>query len=158
MQEFAQEELDAVRKQWPELQPMPENPAPGSALTLAAKNIRTIIKTRWPTVKARVSVERFSMGNSINVRFVDLADKDAATQEDLDSVLQAFVHSTYDSMSESTSGVETNREFRFLFGQTKYVHVNPMPPEEAQLFRAEAKARRMNQALPNPVRSSKPRF
>lgn len=87
----------------------------GGALVAAAKNIRTQLKARWPHVKFSVRTDRFSGGDSIDVKWTD-----GPTTAQVDAIIGRYKAGTFDGMTDSYE--YKNDAWIDAFGDAKYVH------------------------------------
>ena len=85
-----------------------------SRLTTAAKNIRLVLKESFPKTKFKVSSSRFSMGNSVDVRWID-----GPTRKEVNLAVKRF----QDHASDETGDFMDSRNDSFNddFGGTKFV-------------------------------------
>lgn len=115
-------ELEAVklRKDYPFLV---ETSAGVSSVVTAAKNIRTELKRVFPGVKFSVRSKSYSMGNSINIDWID-----GPTVERVESVTQKYQYGDFDGMED----IYNSRcaQFNDIFGGSKYVFENREYSEE----------------------------
>ncbi len=87
----------------------------GGALTLAAKNLRAMLKRAFPATKFSVTTERFSMGNSLTVAWTD-GPAGAA----VDAIAQQFSAGNFDGYDDCYRYDKS--PWTDLFGSAKYVH------------------------------------
>lgn len=152
---FSPEALDAVRQQWPHLKEIPEDAKSGASLTHATANMRLMLKAKWPNARFWVTCERASMMTAIRVRWVSTGQESDLNLREVKALLTPFVHSTFDGSTDSTLSVPTNREFRELFGSTKFLDFHPPTPE----MEVEYRAKTLKKALPKPSTPQRgPRF
>lgn len=84
-----------------------------SSAALAAKEIRTILKQKFPNTKFRVKSDNFSMGDSVDVEWTD-----GPTSEAVDKLIAHYQYGNFNSMEDIYE--LTNR--RDDIPQTKYLH------------------------------------
>jgi hypothetical protein len=81
---------------------------------VAAKNIRKLLKSQFPSTKFSVKTSRYSGGDSIRVEWVD-----GPTTEQVKKVTDPFTGSTFDGMQDLKSYVTT--PFNSLFGDSDHI-------------------------------------
>ena len=86
----------------------------GNSLVIAAKNIRIELKRAFPAVAFRVTTKRFSMGNSISVKWID-----GPTSEQVDRIINKYSAGSFDGMTDCYN-YESNA-WTEAFGSGKYV-------------------------------------
>lgn len=91
-------------------------PNTGNSLVIAAKNIRIELARAFPGVTFSVKTSRFSMGNSINVRWTD-----GPTSYQVDEIIGRYQAGSFDGMTDSYS-YRDDQAFPTAFGEAKYVH------------------------------------
>ncbi len=84
------------------------------ALQAAAKNIRIELAAAFPGVKFSVKSSRFSMGDSITVRWTD-----GPTSKQVDEIIDRYAAGSFDCMTDCYS--YSRDAWRDAFGRTKYV-------------------------------------
>jgi len=85
----------------------------GGNLTLAAKNVRTLLKRAWPLVTFSVKTARFSGGDDLRVRWTD-GPASAAVNE----IVGLFAGGSFDGMTDSYT--HEHSPWTALFGEAKY--------------------------------------
>jgi len=90
----------------------------GNALVAAAKNIRIELKAAFPGVKFSVSSKRFSMGDSIDVRWTD-----GPTTKQVDAIINKYSAGSFDGVTDCYN-YSTDDAWTHAFGDAKYVHSN----------------------------------
>lgn len=83
-------------------------------LVVGAKNIRLELKANFPGVKFGVRTERFSMGDSIDVKWTD-----GPTSIQVDSIIQKYSAGSFDGMVDLYTYSHT--DFTKKHGDAKYV-------------------------------------
>jgi hypothetical protein len=83
----------------PRTPPVPVNTTPPRRINLVdtAKLVRKALKEAYPTVKFSVRCDRYSMGQSIDVLYVD-----GPVQSEVQALLNQFDHKSFDGMDDST--------------------------------------------------------
>lgn len=90
-------------------------PDTGDSLVTAAKNIRIELKAAFPSVKFSVKTSRYSMGNSINVRWTD-----GPNTKQVDAIIGKYEAGTFDGMTDCYN--YEHSAWTDAFGEGKYVH------------------------------------
>lgn len=90
-------------------------PDKGNALVSAAKNIRLELARAFPGVKFRVNSRRFSMGDSIDVHWVDGPCTDM-----VNPIINKYAAGNFDGMDDSYNYVHS--AWTRAFGDAKYVN------------------------------------
>ena len=67
-------------------------------LTTAAKNLRKELRAKWPATKFRVTTQRYSGGDNMNVYWTD-----GPTSKAVDAVADKYQGKDFDGMTDSTS-------------------------------------------------------
>lgn len=88
-----------------------------SARIVATKNIREELKRAFPLVKFSVTSDRFSGGDSIDVRWID-----GPTSSQVSEIIDKYSAGHFDGMTDSYRS--SNSPFTALFGDAKYVHAS----------------------------------
>lgn len=88
-----------------------------SSLTAAAKNIRIELKRAFPKVKFSVTTSRFSMGNSIDVRWTD-----GPNSGQVDAIVNRYKGGSFDGMTDCYNYEQSS--WTDAFGEGKYVTTN----------------------------------
>lgn len=83
-------------------------------VNVCAQNIRRLLGHHWPTVRFSVTLEKFSGGNSINVKWVD-----GPLHKTVKDLLQGFEEGYFDGMQDMY--VDTDTPWH-QFGHTKYLN------------------------------------
>lgn len=78
----------------------------------AAKLIRKDLKEAFPTIKFKVTSQSFSMGDSVDVRYVD-----GPTTKQVDEIIRKYQYGSFNGMEDIYE--HTNKQD---FPQSKYVH------------------------------------
>lgn len=87
----------------------------GGSLIAAAKNIRIELARAFPGIKFSVKSERFSMGDSIDVKW-----EDGPNSDQVDEILDKYKAGSFDGMEDLYS---YHRDaWKDAFGDAKYVH------------------------------------
>lgn len=103
-------------QQWPQLKAYdPAGKLNGP--TLAAHNIRVLLKEQFPKVKFSVKSDRYSGGDSIDIRWTEGPNTKAV--EKIADQFEAGSFNGQEDIYEYSRSV-----FRDLFGDAKYIHVN----------------------------------
>ena len=84
-------------------------------VTLAAANIRIMLKRSFPGVKFSVKTSKFSMGDSLTVSWTD-----GPTDKAVNEIVDMFSGGSFDGMTDSYE--QSTRPFTTLFGDAKYTH------------------------------------
>lgn len=125
--EMAKQAHQAARAQLlaehPDLERAPESSRHDS-LTIAARNMRRLLAARWPGVKFSVRVERFSMGDSMDVSWTD-----GPTVGSVDELADRFSAGSFDGMEDCYRYSRT--AWTELFGSAKYVHTRRTLSDDA---------------------------
>jgi hypothetical protein len=98
--------------EYPHLTPVSDK---NDSLVAAAKNIRVELARAFPGVKFSVKSRRFSMGDAIDVKWID-----GPTTEQVDAIIGAYSGGTFDGMTDSYE--YTRSDWTDTFGEGKYVH------------------------------------
>lgn len=119
-QQAAADEKDRQRRelpqQWPQLKAY--DPAGKlSGCTLAAANIRILLKEKFPGVKFSVKTSKFSGGDDINVSWTD-----GPAQKDVEAIADLFSAGSFDGMEDIYN--YRRSVFTDLFGDAKYIFCN----------------------------------
>lgn len=85
------------------------------SLQAAAKNIRIELKRAFPTIKFSVRSSRFSMGDSIDVSWVD-----GPIAAQVDEIIGCYAAGSFDGMDDSYTYASS--AWTDAFGDAKYVH------------------------------------
>jgi len=93
------------------------NESARDSLVVAAKNIRIELADRFPGVKFAVKSKRFSMGNDINVGWMD-----GPTSKDVDTIIQKYSAGSFDGMVDLYT--YNHDPFTDKHGDAKYVNSN----------------------------------
>lgn len=88
----------------------------GSDIVVAAKNIRLELKAAYPATKFSVTTKRFSMGNSIDVRWTD-----GPTVEQVNKIARKYQYGEFDGMTDCYN--YSRSDFNEQHGGAKYVQV-----------------------------------
>lgn len=86
-------------------------------LVVGAKNIRTELKQAFPGIKFSVKTERFSGGDSIDVRWTD-----GPTTKKVDEIISKYQAWSFDAMTDSSS--YNPSPWTDLFGEARFVKSN----------------------------------
>lgn len=109
-------QLRELPQQWPQLKAYdPAGKLNGP--TLAAHNIRVLLKEQFPKVKFSVKSDRYSGGDAIDIRWTDGPNTKAV--EKIADQFEAGSFNGQEDIYEYAHSV-----FRDLFGDAKYIHVN----------------------------------
>ena len=116
----AADEKDRQRRelpqQWPQLKAY--DPAGKlSGCTLAAANIRILLKEKFPGIKFSVKTSKFSGGDDINVSWTD-----GPAQKDVEAIADLFSAGSFDGMEDIYN--YRRSVFTDLFGDSKYIFCN----------------------------------
>lgn len=84
-----------------------------SGVTLAAANVRILLKRQFPGIKFSVKSSSYSMGNSLSVRWTD-----GPTAQCVDDIVGLFSGGNFDGMTDSYKS--TTSAFTELFGSAKH--------------------------------------
>jgi hypothetical protein len=84
----------------------------------AAKNIRIELARAFHCVKFSVKTSRFSMGDSIDVRWID-----GPTSEQVNAIIGAYEAGTFDGSTDSYN-YRDDDAFVEAFGDAKYIHAS----------------------------------
>lgn len=88
----------------------------GGGCVVAARNMRTLLKAAFPSVKFSVKTQQYSGGNNITVTWTD-----GPTGEAVEAIVDRFKHGSFNGMDD---GYDFNRDpFPELFGGCYYTHV-----------------------------------
>jgi len=87
----------------------------GGSLIAAAKNIRTELARAFPGVAFSVKSKRFSMGDSVDVRWTD-----GPTTKQVDAIINRYSAGSFDGMTDSYT--YDHCAWTDAFGDAKYVH------------------------------------
>lgn len=88
----------------------------GGGCVVAARNMRTLLKAAFPSVKFSVKTQQYSGGNNITVTWTD-----GPTDEAVGAIVNRFKHGSFNGMDDS---YDFNRDpFPELFGGCYYTHV-----------------------------------
>ena len=139
--------LASKAAQYPQLIRRADPPALSSH-ALAAKNLRLILKERFPGVKFRITSEAFSMGTALRVSWEGW--QNAPSHAEVDALTEEFCYSTFDGQSDSSESKQDprGRAFRSLFGSVKHTSARRESISE------EMMAKKLNTSLPSaPVKS-----
>ena len=98
-------------------------PAGNNPLIAATKNIRTLLKHRFPTVDFRITSKRYSGGNSIRVQWIN-----GPTSGMVDEITSMFEAGSFDGMTDCYNYSQENRDF----GSTKYLFLDRELTEDAR--------------------------
>ena len=90
-------------------------PAGNNPLIAATKNIRTLLKHRFPTVDFRIRSSRYSGGSSIRVQWVN-----GPTSAMVDEITSIFEAGSFDGMTDCYNYSQETRDF----GSTKYLFLD----------------------------------
>jgi hypothetical protein len=85
--------------------------------TLAAWNIRQLLKAAFPGVKFSVTTDKFSMGDSIRIKWTD-----GPTDEAVSAITDQFSSGHFDGQTDCYE--YSASAFTDLFGQSKYVNTS----------------------------------
>lgn len=86
----------------------------GHGPVIAAKNIRKELKTAFPSVKFSVTTSKYSMGNSVNIGWVD-----GPTSNQVDEITDKYASGDFDGQTDCYNYNTTG--FNDLFGSAKYI-------------------------------------
>ncbi len=86
----------------------------GYGPTVAARNLRKLLKAKFPGVKFSVTISRFSGGDSMSVRWTDGPTRDAVSE-----FSELFSGGDFDGQDDSYT--YSRAPFAELFGSAKYV-------------------------------------
>lgn len=86
----------------------------GSGPAIAAKNLRKLLKAKFPGVKFSVTISRFSGGNSMSVRWTDGPTSDAVSE-----LSEMFSGGSFSGQDDSYT--YSRAPFAELFGSAKYI-------------------------------------
>jgi hypothetical protein len=103
----------------------------GGKLTLAAKNLRVLLKATFPGVKFSVTTSRFSGGNSMDVKWTD-----GPGSRQVAALADRFSGGDFDGMTDSYN--YRRSPWTDLFGEAKYVHSRRDNSEAALLAAARS--------------------
>lgn len=96
-------------------------------LVAAAKNIRIELKAAFPSVKFSVKTERYSMGNSLRVRWTD-----GPTVRQVEEITMRYSAGDFDGMTDCYN-YRKDHAWPEAFGAAKYIFTNrDLSPELAQ--------------------------
>jgi hypothetical protein len=84
------------------------------SLVAAAKNIRIELKAAFPSVKFSVKSERFSGGDSIDVRWID-----GPTEEQVETIIDKYKGGSFDGMTDCYNAERST--WTDAFGDADYV-------------------------------------
>lgn len=87
----------------------------GNSLTAAAKNIRIELARAFPGVAFSVKTSRFSMGDSIDIRWTD-----GPTAEQVENISDKYAAGSFDGMTECYNYASC--AWTDAFGDAKFVH------------------------------------
>jgi hypothetical protein len=118
-QEMARQAREAERvrllAEYPDLERVGE--AKGDSLNIAARNVRRLLSARWPGVKFSARIERFSMGNSMRIRWTD-----GPAPAEVDEIAGQFQAGSFDGMTDSYTYTRTT--WGDMFGTAKYINTS----------------------------------
>jgi hypothetical protein len=100
------------------LQAANANLIPGNGCVIAAKNIRTELKAAFPSVKFRVTSDKYAGGDAVRVSYVDGPTSDAVEQ-----IAEKYEAGKFDGMDDCYTYDNANLWID-AFGSAKYVTVN----------------------------------
>jgi hypothetical protein len=103
----------------------------GGALTLAAKNLRALLKATFPGVKFSVTTSRFSGGNSMDVKWADGPSSNLVSP-----IANRFSGGDFDGMTDCYN--YRRSPWTDLFGEAKYVFCRRDNSEAALLDAARS--------------------
>ncbi len=83
-------------------------------VTLAAHNLRTLLKQQYPGTKFRVTTEKYSGGNSMTVRWTD-----GPTTKAIDALADRFSGGSFNGMEDI---YENHDSPWHVFGEARYIH------------------------------------
>ena len=86
----------------------------GNGPAIAAKNLRKLLKAKFPGVKFSVTISRFSGGNSMSVRWTDGPTSDAVSE-----FCELFSGGSFSGQDDSYT--YSRAPFAELFGSAKYI-------------------------------------
>jgi hypothetical protein len=97
---------------------------PGADVVTAAKNIRIELKAAFPTTKFYVTTSKFSMGNSLRVRWID-----GPNVQQVEEITDKYSGGDFDGMTDSY----TYADDRWIdaFGSAKYLHTDREDSDKA---------------------------
>lgn len=87
-----------------------------SAVNCASENIRRLLSRLWPAVNFSVRLSKYSMGNSIDIRWTD-----GPTSKQVEKWVNNFQEGYFDGMTDS---YEYTKNAWHVFGESKYIHCN----------------------------------
>lgn len=102
----------ALRASFPHLVPISPKV---DALQAAAKNIRIELKSAFPKVKFSVKSSRFSMGDSIDVSWID-----GPISEQVEAIISRYQAGSFNGMEDIYE--HSRSAWKDAFGDAKYVH------------------------------------
>lgn len=85
-----------------------------SSHALAAKNIKSELKAKFPGQKFSVKSSSFSMGDDVRIDWVD-----GPTSEEVEMIVKKYEYGTFDGMTDSSGVKDTFKNG--LYGESKYV-------------------------------------
>lgn len=91
----------------------------------AAKNIRIELKAAFPNTKFKVTSESFSMGNAIDISWVD-----GPTIKEAEKITDKYQYGDFDGMTDSYN-YRDNRAFTDKYGSSKYVNCSRRYSDES---------------------------
>lgn len=96
---------------------------PSNELTIAAKNIKKILKELYPELPVKVSTSRYSGGNSLNVAWPDynklgLEERHTPSQEIITAIETAFSSGKFDGYDDS---YESQKSRMHIYGKAKFI-------------------------------------
>lgn len=106
-------EVERVKTEYPYLTELGKYPG----VAQVAKNVRAILKHKFPGVKFSVRSSNYSGGDSIDVRWTD-----GPTSKDVDAAVRMFQGGSFDGMTDCYN--YESSAFTDAFGSTRYAHSN----------------------------------
>lgn len=123
---------------------------------LGTKNLRTILRKRWPHVKFSVTSDKFAGGSSIDIRW-DEPLLNPPLEADVAEYAECFKYSKVTDPYSDGMGIDSEKfAFAQKFGGAKYVHItckNLTDEKRAQLTEAH-----LDEQLPTAQSSRRPRM
>ena len=120
---------------------------------LGAKNIRTILRHKWPQVKFSVTSESFSMGSTIHIRWEEPLD-DPPVHKEVESYCKVFCYSQPSAGYDDGMDINSERwEFTKRYGGAKFVNVDErrLTNEERVKLKSERLEHNLTESQPRNV-------
>lgn len=112
-QAIAASRVAALVAKFPQLVPC----ANASGVVVAAKNIRVELKAAFPGIKFSVTTSKFSMGNSLSVRWTD-----GPSEVQVEAITDKYRAGSFDGMTDCYN--YDSSDWKNAFGDAKYLHVS----------------------------------